>query len=162
MHHLISSNVVQNQTHCFGRIHSVGNRNQLLFRQADKIRVPSDDRQGCDHLAWLVCRTSITDFFHLTNQVPSRGKGSRRRFGMNALPHKQVGIRYAGSQNSQAALTHTRLGQSFRDDLQYLGPTRATNDHSCVYHRYSSFNFQNGSFARCCFLHPFADRILLL
>src|SRR5579872_3393135 len=84
MHHLVSRDVIQDETDSLGRIQSRWHRHQLAFRQTDDLCICTVDRQPGDNLPWLDFRDGRPEAVHLTNKVPPGREWHRRRFGMNA------------------------------------------------------------------------------
>jgi hypothetical protein len=90
------------------------------------------DRKRGDGLPALDARHAVAEAIHHTDEIPPRGEGQLRCFGMDAFAHHHVGEGDACGQDADAHLPGLELGAPFFDDLQFLGTAVARDDDALV------------------------------
>src|SRR5215510_5744902 len=134
MQHLVSGGVVQHQADSFGRVQPRWDRNQFMLWQAGEFRVGAVDRQRGNDLARFESSDPVSEPIHHANQIPTWCEGKRRRFGMNALAHHDVGQGNTRGEHSYPHFTMLWLGALFLNEQKFLGPAVVTDDDALVLH----------------------------
>lgn len=91
MEHLIRRDVIQHHGYRLRRIQSHRHGDELAPLHAKVLSVASMDRHSGDCLAQFETRHTCTELIDGSDEVPTRGVGHTRRFGMNALARQYVG-----------------------------------------------------------------------
>src|SRR5262249_49478832 len=134
MQHLVCGDVVQHQADSLCGVQSGWHRNQFVLRQADELSVGTAYWQRGHDLAWFDSRDTVATLVHHANQIPSGGEGERRRLGMNALAHHEVGQGDTCSQHSHPNFTSFRFGALFFNDSKSIRPAVVSDDDSSMSH----------------------------
>ena len=61
MHHLVRSDVIENEADSRGGVQPGRHRDQFTLRQADELRVRAADRQRANYLAWFDSEDTVAE-----------------------------------------------------------------------------------------------------
>src|SRR5437773_10008757 len=105
-----------------------------MLWQADRLRVPAENWQRSNLLAWFDSGNTVPKPIDHTNHIPPRREGQSGCFGMNAFAHHYVGQGYACSLYSHPYFTLFRFRALFFNHTKFIGPAVVSDSNVLVFH----------------------------
>jgi hypothetical protein len=136
MHHLVSREVIKDETQRLDRIQARRHEHEFFLCQADVFGMTAPDRHGHDHGSTFQTSYTRTDFIDETHEIPTWSERSSRRPWMNALAHEKVGTGEARRDDPHAHSTRTGLRYLVLHDFEDLRSAKPVYNYTLVGRRH--------------------------